>query len=147
MNKSETVKAVVNAIEAQDWARAASYLTADYTFSGAVPQPISGEQWLGIHRALSAALANFRFNLSNLKEEGSHVTGTVQITGTHTGELRLPIPGIPAIPATGKQVNNAEEPITVTFRDDKIADWHVEQVPQGGLPGILSQLGVALPAH
>jgi len=60
--------------------------------------------------------------------DGNRVTGKVQITGTNTGELRLPVPGIPAIPATGRQVKNAEEPTTVTMRDGKVADWEVEEV-------------------
>ena len=40
MSASETLQTVISAIEANDFARARSYLTDDFTFGGAVPQPI-----------------------------------------------------------------------------------------------------------
>lgn len=147
MNQTETVAALLSAVEREEWAEAASYLTSDFTFSGAVPQPISGEEWLGIHKAFAAAYSNFRVNYQPGAESGQQVHCTVQLTGKHTRDLRLPIPGMPVIPATGKQVSLPREPVTYTFRDGKVADQHVEQVDGGGLPGMLQQLGVALPAH
>ncbi len=147
MNQIETTRALLSAIEAEDWAKAASYLTEDFTFSGAVPQPISGEQWLGIHRALQVALSNFSFNFQAGAEKGQQIFGKVQLTGKHTGELRLPIPGIPIIPATGKQVSLPAEPVVVTFRNGKIANYQVEQVNGGGVPGILRQLGGISAGH
>ena len=147
MNQTETVEALLGAIEREEWAEAASYLTSDFTFSGAVPQPMSGQEWLGIHQAFAAALSNFSFNYQPGAEAGQQVQITVQLGGKNTGDLRLPVPGIPVIPATGKQVSLPREPLTFTFRDGKVADLHVEQIDGGGLPGMLQQLGFALPAH
>ena len=147
MNQTETVAALLSAIEREEWAQAASYLTSDFTFSGAVPQPISGEEWLGIHKAFAAAYSNFSFNYQPDAETGQQVHCTVQLTGKHTRDLQLPVPGIPVIPPTGKQVSLPREPLTFTFRNGKVADLHVTPVEGGGLPGMLQQLGVALPAH
>jgi hypothetical protein len=35
----------------------------------------------------------------------------------------------------------------VTVRGDRLTNFHVDNVPNGGLLGILAQMGVALPAH
>ena len=96
MNQTETVQALLDAIEREEWAKAASYLTGDFTFSGAVLQPISGEEWLGIHKAFAAAYDNFRINYQAGVETGQQVHCTVQLTGKNTRDLRVPMPGIPA---------------------------------------------------
>jgi hypothetical protein len=147
MGKVDTVKALVDAIEAQEWSKATSYLTEDFTFSGAVPQPISGEQWMGVHRALAAAFSDFDLHFQEAREESGKVFGKVQLSGDHTGELRLPIPGIPVVPATGKHFSLPAEPVIVSFRDEKIANYAVEFVPDSGIPGILQQIGAASEAH
>lgn len=147
MNQTEMVQALLSAIETKDWTGAASYLTEDFTYSGAVPQPISGEQWLGIQRAFLAAFSNLSWNYQAGAEAGQQVFGKVQLTGKHTGELRLPIPGIAVIPATGKQVSLPAETITVSFRTGKVANVHAEIVEGGGLPALLQQLGTIPAGH
>jgi hypothetical protein len=143
MSKVETVTALLQAIEAEQWSKAASYLTEDFTFSGAVPQPITGEQWLGVHRAMAAAFSNFSFNFRDAREENGKVLGTVQLVADHTSELRLPIPGIPAIPATGKHISLPAEPVVISFRDEKLVNYEVKSVPDSGVPSILKQIGAA----
>lgn len=147
MGRVETAKAVVTAIEAQEWSKATSYLTEDFTFSGAVPQPISAEQWMGVHRALAAAFSHFNLHFQEAREESGKVVGTVQLTGDHTGELRLPIPGISVVPATGKQISLPAERVTISFRGEQIVNYEVESSPESGIPGILQQIGAASAAH
>jgi hypothetical protein len=142
---TQIVQAVANAIDAQDWDAVRALLTDDYKFSGAVPEPISAEQWIGVHRALAAAMPDLRFNYAPSKSNGAHTTGTVKITGTHTGEFNLPVPGIPRVPATGNAIANPTERVEVTVENGKLKEWKVEQLPNGGLAGVLSQMGVALP--
>lgn len=141
----QVVQAVTDAIEAQDWDRALSLLANDYLFSGATPTPVGGAEWIGVHRALAAAMPDLRMNYVPAKSDGSHTEGTVKLTGTHTGEFFLPAPGIPRVPATGKVIANPTEHVWVTVKDGTLANWRVEQVPNGGLAGILKQMGVALP--
>lgn len=147
MNQRDTVQALMNAIEQEEWAQAASYLTDDFVFSGAVPQPIGSAEWLGIHKAFAAAYSDFRLNYQFGAEEGERVHCTVQLSGKQTSELRIPMPGVPVVPATGKTVSLPREAITVTFRAGKIADFHVDPVEGGGLPGMLKQLGAVPAGH
>lgn len=147
MNAQQIAQKVVKAIEDQDWQAAQALLADDYTFSGAVPQPIGGPEWLGVHRALAKAMPDLRFNFVPGKTEGNTVEGAIQITGTHTGEFSLPMPGLPQVPATGKKITNAIEPVRVTARGDKLINWEVTPVPDGGLLGILSRMGATVPAH
>jgi predicted ester cyclase len=147
MSTVETVRALLAAIEAGEWERARSYLTDDYSFGGAVPEPIGPDAWLGIHKALSAAMPDFSFNARGIHEENGKVVGQVGVTGTQTRELVLPIPGMAPIAPTGKRVSLPTETITVTMRGDKLANLDVSEVAGGGVPGLLTQLGAALPAH
>ncbi len=142
---TKVVNQVVAAIEAQDWKGARALLADDFKFSGAVPQPISGDEWLGIHRGLAAAMPDLRLNYAPSKSNGAHTSGTVKITGTHTGEFNLPIPGIPHVAPTGNQIANPIEHVEVTVRNGKLAEWNVERVPDGGMLGIIGQMGVTMP--
>lgn len=147
MSAVETVQAVFSAIEASDWTRARGLLADDFTFGGAVPQPIGPDAWLGIHKAMSAAMPDFSFNASNFRDENGGAACQVQVTGTQTQTMTLPIPGLPPIPATGKRVALPAEPVRATARGDKLATVTIAQIPGGGVPGMLAQLGVPLPEH
>ena len=147
MTTSETVYALLAAIEAGRWDEARGYLTNDFVFGGGVPQPIGPDAWLGIHRAMSAAMPDYSFNARDFHDENGVASGSVHITATQTREMVLPVPGIPAIAPTGKRVTLPAEDLTATGRGAQIAAISVSAVPGGGLPGILAQLGVALPAH
>jgi hypothetical protein len=50
------------------------------------------------------------------------------------------------VPATGKKVSLPAEASTFTIKNGKIARLDVAPTPGGGVPGILSQLGVPMPA-
>lgn len=147
MNAVETVRAVLAAIEASEWERARSYLADDFTFGGAVPQLIGPDAWLGVHRALGAAMPDFAFNARDFHDENGKVDLQVQITGTQTRELALPVPGIAPIPPTGRRISQPTENCSVTLRENKLVSYVVSEVPGGGLPGILAQLGAPMPEH
>ena len=100
MSASETLQTVILAIEANDFTRARGYLTDDFTFDGAVPQPIGPDAWLSIHRAFNTTMPDFSFNARGVHDENGGAVGQMQITGTQTNELTLPLPGIP--PLSGK---------------------------------------------
>lgn len=145
MSKLDTVKAFAEALETRDFNKAASYLTDDFVFAGPVPQPIGKEEFLAVQSAFEDAFQDWSFNSHDEVEQGDAVTVAVQITGTHTHDLVLPIPGMPSIPATGKKVSLPVEHVTYAFKGDKIASLTSDNVPGGGVPGILAQIGVPLP--
>jgi heme-degrading monooxygenase HmoA len=136
----QITRQVVAAIEARDFDAARALLSDDFEFSGAVPQPINADAWLGVHRALGAAFSDFSFRFQPAKTTGDMLEGTVQVGGTQDGEFRAPVPGLPIIPATGKRVLNPMEHIRVTARGGKLTNWDVEHVSDGGLAGIVKQL-------
>lgn len=147
MNAQQITEKVLKAIEDQDWNAALGLLTDDFRFSGAVPQPITAQEWLGVHRALAKAMPDLRFNGKIDHGDNSTAEGTVSLTGTNTGQFDVPIPGIPSVPATGKRLAMPKEPFKVTVRGDKLSSYQVTPVPDGGLPGILKQMGVTVPQH
>ncbi len=145
MNAQQLTQQVLDAIDQQQWDRALALLTDDFTFSGATPVPLDAQQWIGVHRALAAAMPDFRFNYVAAGGADDMAEGSVSLTGTHTGDFVVPIPGIPHVPATGKHIALPQERVWVTARGDKLSNYKVEAVPNGGLVGILAQMGVALP--
>ena len=147
MNAVETMQTVIAAMEATDWARARTSVADDFTFGGAVPQPIGPDAWLAIHQAFAAAMPDFSFNARGFHDENGNAVGQLQLTGTQINELILPVPGIAPIPPTGRRVSLPVETITATQRGDKLVSIIVAEVAGGGLPGLLAQLGVAIPAH
>jgi len=146
MTRLETVHAFADAVEAQDFDKAASYLSDDFVFTGPVPQPVGKNEFIAIQSAFARAIPDWSFNSHDEVEEGNKVSVAVQITGTHTQELVLPMPGMPPIPPTGKRISLPEEHVEYTFSGDKIASLTSDNVPGGGVPGVLAQIGVPLPS-
>ena len=140
MTRSEIALAVYNAVETRNHAGARALLADNFVFDGAVPQPIPADAWLGVHNALSDAFADFKFNTSNIREVDGKVLMNVALSGTHTGTLNVPMPGVPAIPASGKKFQNPVENVTLEFAGDKVTRLHVEHVENGGLAGIVKQV-------
>jgi len=137
---------VLAAIEGQDFVKARSLLSDDFQFVGATPQPLSAEQWLGVHQAFAAAMPDFSFHANVTRAGDDKAEGSVQVGGTHTGVLSLPIPGIPTIPPTGKAILNPVERIWVTAKDGKLTRYEIEHLSNGGVSGILAQVGATVPA-
>jgi predicted ester cyclase len=145
MSAIEMAKGLLQALETKDAASASKYLSEDFVFSGPVPKPISGPEWLAMQQSLSKAFPDWRFNVESLREEGGKIRGTVQITGTHKGELDLSALGMPRIAATGKSIKLPRSEITITYSDGKLTSLDSPAPVDGGVAGILSQLGIKMP--
>lgn len=145
MKPSEVVIAFMTAIEAENYSTAESLISDKMEVYGVSPLPLGKKEYLGVHRALSSGLPDFKFNYKVTKEEGNTVYVTVHLTGTHTREMQAPVPGMNNIPATGKSVNMPEEPSKVTVAGDQVVRIDLQPVPGGGVPGLLKQIGVDLP--
>ncbi len=145
MSAIDFIKEGLAAIEAGDFKKLDGMLADDYVMTGPVPQPVSKKEFIGLQSALHTAIPDWKFNPSDFKEDGDKVTVNFQITGTQTGELSLPMPGLPKIPPSGKKVSLPKEQSTFTVKNGKLARLEVSSTPNGGLNGILSQLGVKMP--
>ncbi len=139
MGALDTVKALDGEISGGDLRKAAGYLADDFQFLGVAPEPLGKNEALGVWTAMRAALPDFNHNLCDLREASNMVYATVEVTGTHTGTLH--VPGAPELPATGRAMHNPPERIAITVRNGQVTRWEVEQVPGGGVAGVLGQLG------
>src|SRR3990172_5392306 len=135
MSALEMASKLFQAIEAKDTTAAANFISADFTFSGPVPQPISGGEWLAMQQNLTKAFPDWKFNQADLREEGGKVRGTVQITGTHKGELDLSALGMPNVPATGVAVKLPREEIYLAVSNGRFASLNTPTTDGGGVMG------------
>ncbi|MGA7271891.1 MAG: nuclear transport factor 2 family protein [Acidimicrobiia bacterium] len=138
MSAIDIVKALDEQISGGDLEKAGDYMADGFNFVGVGPEPLGKQETLGVWGALRAAMPDFNHNMSNFREAHNIVYGTVEVTGTHTGTLA--IPGGPQLAPTNRKFRNPLERVAITVHDGKVTEWVVEQVPGGGVPGILGQL-------
>jgi predicted ester cyclase len=146
MHEVEIAKRVFERLESKDYKSARELLADGFEFSGSFPKPLDAEGWMGMHKRLGAAFSDMAFNLEDLRLEDSKVYCSSMITCTHTGVLDIPEMGVEMIPATGKAISLPRERVEVEVKDGKISHLRVSASPGGGVEGMLSQLGVKIPA-
>jgi len=148
MKTKEVVETYLSAVEAGDFARAATFLSDNFTFVGPAPQPLGKKEYLKVQGALVAGMPDWKFNSKKIEEvTPNHVKLTVAVSGTQTRDLDLSALGMPKLSATGKHVQNPTEKVEISIENGKLTNLTVEKVPGGGIPGVLSQLGVSLPKN
>jgi len=146
MSNTDIVQAWIKAYESHDFEGAGDLFADDFVFAGPIPDPIGKPEFIALHRALAGALPDWTFDARGFREEDDKVHLVVAVSGTFTGTLRAPFLGVDEVPPTGKAAKNPDERVTATLRGGKIARFDVEQVPGAGVPGLLSRVGVDLPA-
>ena len=120
-------------------------VTADAMVSGGVlPQPIPVMEAMNMMAGLSTAFPDLKFDIQRVTVNGDKATVDAKWSGTQSGTLSLPMPGMPSIPPTGKKVS-VKDTYIVTVRGDKVSHMRVESPADGGIPGALAQLGVKTP--
>ena len=120
--------------------------TADAMASGGVlPQPIPMMEALKVTAGLFTAFPDLKFDIQQVMVNGNQATVKVVWSGTNTGTLSLPIPGMPSIPASGKRVS-VKDGYIITVLGDKVSHFQVDSPADGGIPAALAQLGVKVPA-
>ncbi len=148
MKTKEVVESCFSAIEAGDFARAATFLSDNFTFVGPAPKPLGKKEYLNVQGALVAGMPDWKFNTAKIEEVSpNRLKLTVAVSGTQTRDLDLSALGMPKVSATGKHVQNPTERVDISLENGKLTNLTVEQVPGGGIPGVLSQLGVSLPKN
>jgi ketosteroid isomerase-like protein len=143
MSNLDLARKALQAFSAGDVATTTSLMADDYSFEGVTPQPLTKQDFLGFMHAMNVACPDFAFNETSASESGDTATIKHHISGTQTGTLSLP--GMPPIPATGKKFTLPEETSVFYFKGGKIVRYLAQPSPDGGLPGILKQLGVEMP--
>ena len=119
-------------------------LTADAMASGGVlPQPIPAMEALKVTGGLTTAFPDLKFDVQQVTVNGNQATVKVQWSGTHTGPLSLPIPGMQPVPPTGKKVS-VKDTYFITVQGDKVSHFTVDSPADGGIPAALAQMGVKM---
>ena len=145
MDTKATVQSLMDAIQMGDFEKAKSHLSSDFKFSGPVPEPISGEEWLGMSANLKAAFPDLNYQFKVEGVNGDTINISAELQGTHKGDLDLTSMNMGVIPATNKSFEAAHEHGVATLRDGKITAWAMEHTEGAGLMAILGQLGVKIP--
>jgi len=144
MNDIDSLKAGLKSIEAGDFTHYRAHYSDNMIFTGPVPKPLSRVEYIDLMRALHKAFPDWKFNATNFKQVRDRVSCNTRVSGTHTGVLDLPTLGISAVQPTNKHFTSPEELLTVTIENGKITRVETNNVPGGGLMGILSQIGVQI---
>ena len=146
MDPKESVQALMDAVQQGDFVKAQSTLADDFQFSGPVPQPISGQAWMGMSAGLKAAFPDLNYQFKIESVDGNTIHITAQLKGTHTGTLDLSAMGLGVIPATNKSFVAKLEHGESSVQDGKVKTWVMQKTEGAGLMAILGQLGVKPPS-
>jgi predicted ester cyclase len=128
-----------------DSEKALGMVTEDAMASGGVlPQPIPMKETVTILSGLKTAMPDLKFDVQQVTVNGDQATVNALWSGTNTGPLSLPMPGMPTIPPTGKKVS-VKDSYIVTVKGDKVSHMQVDSPADGGIPAALMQMGVEMP--
>jgi hypothetical protein len=117
MNKRETVQALMDSVQKEDFENAKTMFADDFQFSGPLPEPIDQEAWVGMNTRLQTVFPDYHFKV--IGGEGDVVKATMQLSGTHSGSFYVTTMDMGVIPA-----------------------WFVAPSQGADLKSILVQLGV-----
>jgi predicted ester cyclase len=125
--------------------KALDHVTTDAMVNGGVlPQAMLAREAFQMIDAMLAAMPDFKVTVEKVTTQGDQATVLAHIGGTQTGPLSLPIPGMPTVPATGKQVSVPDKFI-LTVKGDKVSQMLVDSPADGGIPALVGLLGVKMP--
>jgi len=142
MDDIELVVSFFRAVESKDWPKLSGLLAEDFQYYGPTPDPFGKEVWLDFQRAVQSAFPDWAYNLQKVEKKGHDIEVVVHITGTHQGELALPIEGFSPIPPTNKKIEMPHEHAFLKIENGKVKELKVEQQLHGSLPGLLEQIGL-----
>jgi predicted ester cyclase len=142
MNNREIAEEFVDAFNKGDIAKFGSFLAEDFKFSGPVPEPLSKKEWLGLLTIFKTAFPDINYNMRLVSTEGNVLNTTAQLTGTHSGNLDMSAMGLGVFPPTGKTFSNPEETGEAVVEEGKIKSIHMRNGKEGGVSGMLAQLGL-----
>jgi len=147
MSAEQVVRDFMNTYETQGVEPAIPYLADNLSLSSTNP-PIQGgkREFIGQGTLIKEAMPDYRWGVQSTNTQGDQVTVTMRWTGTHTGVFRMSefMPGAPDIPPTGKKLSVADKFI-FTVQGNKITGLRIDSPADGGLIGMLQQLGIQLP--
>jgi hypothetical protein len=120
-------------------------LTPDaMAWGGVLPKATPAMEALKLVIAINKAFPDLKYAVDQVTVNGNQAWVKADISGTQTGTLNLPMPGIPVLPPTGNKVW-AKDAFIVTVMGDKVSNLQIDSPADGGIPAMLSQVGLKLP--
>jgi hypothetical protein len=146
MTPKDTVRTLLDALQAADFKTARSLLSSDFHFSGFVRDPLGAGPWIGLSANLKSAFPDLDYHFGIQQAEGSVVHISARLTGTHSGTLNLTALNMGMLPATGTHFSMTHEQGELTVRDQQVAAWNMLPREGAGLMTILAQLTRHVPS-
>ena len=141
----DIVQAFTSALETNNLTGAASYMSDDFLFSGWTPLPLDKAGFLAVIQGLKSGIPGLLFNLQDVQVQHGTVTGTIRVTGYQSDSFILPTLGLPPIPQMAGHIALQSEKISYTLVNELISKVYVQSGLEGGIRGILRQLGTDAP--
>jgi hypothetical protein len=141
----EIVRMFMSALETSEWENASQYMADHFLMSGWTPRALNKNDFLAIIKGLKEGIPGLIFNLHNVQEDDGVVNGTIKMTGYQSDSFILPPLGLPPIPQMAASINMPTEDVTYTLEQQQITTMAVHAGPDGGIRGLLRQLGVEMP--
>jgi hypothetical protein len=146
MTTEDIVRNFAIAIDDNDLESAAGYLAPTFIFRGWTPKPLDKQGFLSLISSIKEGIPGLILNLHNvLVEDDQTVTGTIQIAGYQSDSFVIPVLGTPPIPQTASSVSLPTENVTFRLAHETITALEVQHVENGGIQGLIRQLGIDLP--
>ena len=119
--------------------------TLDFLIQGVFPIPMTIDTYIQIAQTFHGAFPGWQLEISEPQESENYVRLLLQVSGMHTGNLTNLIPGLPAIPPTGRSFHVADIPVEFFLRDGKVAREVGNALTQQKCLSLYEQLGISLP--
>jgi fluoroacetyl-CoA thioesterase len=135
---AEVFRRYTEALDRGDVAAIESLIDDAFRLEGAGLDGTGKPQFIATMKAQIEAFPDYSENPTDIREEGDRVRFVAHVTGTQRGTLALP--GMAPVEPTGSKIRLPGEPAWVQIRGGRLAVYHVDPVPGGGVQGILKQL-------
>lgn len=145
MSAIDTVRNFVTSLEDNREEEVPNALSEQFLFTGWTPKPLNKADFLTTMKELKSGIPSLMFNLHNLAEQGSTVTGSIQIAGYQSDSFSIPPLSLPPVPQMARSISLPVEDVSFELEGDTISQWIVHHVAGGGISGLLHQLDINAP--
>ncbi len=140
VSKIDIVINFMHAMESEHFNVARELTSNDFIFEDPSGSKFDINYFINVHSPLITACQPWTFGMSNFRDNKNSVFFVSQIRAKHTKDLIHSILGI-KMRATNININLPKMSVTCKFSDEKIAYLKVSAPKDGGLSGLLHQIG------
>jgi predicted ester cyclase len=120
----------------------ASAILSDNFKSNILGKEVNKLVYISSYRSLMKGFPDLKFDLQNIKTDGSKVTAKLKISGTNSHSIPALLKGWHEIPATNKKIDGLVTDIEVTLQGDKVEEIRNAGSDTGLFIRLLEKLGL-----